>query len=138
VRGAAEVGSGASRDGDRLSILVWHYHDDDLPGPAAAVALDLRGLPPALSRGAVLTHYRIDDAHSNSFTAWQAMGAPLAPTNAQRAALLRAAELVTIDPGPTPFATDHGRTTLRFTLPRRGVSLLVLSPKPDQPAERGG
>jgi len=137
VRGPADVGSVASRDGDRLSILVWHYHDDDLPGPAAAVALDLRGLPPALSRGAVLTHYRIDDAHSNSFTAWQAMGAPLAPTNAQRAALLRAAELATIDPEPTPFATDHGRTRLRFTLPRRGVSLLVLSPKPDQPAKRG-
>ena len=84
------------RDGDRLSILVWRYHDDDLPGADAAVPLKLRGLPRAFSRGAVLTHYRIDGRHLNSFATWQAMGSPLAPADAQRAALLRAARLATI------------------------------------------
>ena len=128
VRGPADVGTVASLDGDRLSVLVWHYHDDDLPGADAAVTLKLRGLPRAFSRGAVLTHYRIDGHHSNSFAAWQAMGSPLAPTDAQRAALLDAARLATIDPRPVPVATGRGRASLAFSLPRQGVSLLVLTP----------
>jgi xylan 1,4-beta-xylosidase len=24
---------------DRLAIMVWNYHDDDVPGPAADVSL---------------------------------------------------------------------------------------------------
>lgn len=128
VRGSADIGGAASRDGDRLSILVWRYHDDDLPGADAAVPLKLRGLPRAFSRGAVLTHYRIDGRHLNSFATWQAMGSPLAPADAQRAALLRAARLATIDPGPVPVATGKGRASLAFSLPRQKVSLLVLTP----------
>ena len=34
----------ASRDG-KLCVLAWHYHDDDVPGPDAAVELALAGLP---------------------------------------------------------------------------------------------
>ena len=35
----------ASLHGGRLSILAWHHHDDDVPGPAADVELSLSGLP---------------------------------------------------------------------------------------------
>src|SRR5204863_482420 len=98
VRGDPDIGSMASMDGDTLSILVWHYHDDDVPGPDAAVTLQLRGLPQALAKGARLVHYRIDEAHSNAFAAWRAMGSPIAPSDAQRATLLKAAALATIDP----------------------------------------
>ena len=40
-----DVAALASLDGDKLCVLVWHYHDDDVPGPDAAVALTLSGLP---------------------------------------------------------------------------------------------
>jgi xylan 1,4-beta-xylosidase len=33
--------------GAKLAVLVWHYHDDDLPGPDAEVAL-AAGPPAAL------------------------------------------------------------------------------------------
>ena len=33
--------AGQPRRTNRLCIMVWHYHDDDLPGPAAAVELAL-------------------------------------------------------------------------------------------------
>ena len=42
VRGAADVGSLASLDNNSLAVLVWHYHDDDLPGPDASIRLRLR------------------------------------------------------------------------------------------------
>ena len=36
----------------RSSILVWHYHDDDVPGPEAEVQLTVEGLPVRAGRGA--------------------------------------------------------------------------------------
>ena len=42
VRGEPDVAALATLDGDRLSVLAWHYHDDDLPGPDAEVAVELR------------------------------------------------------------------------------------------------
>lgn len=130
VRGTADVGSVASLDGDTLSVLVWHYHDDDLPGPIAAVQLQLHRLPRAFAKGAVVTHYRIDASHSNSFAVWRAMGSPSGPTNAQRAVLLKAAELTTMDAGPAHLATRDRDAKVAFDLPRQGVSLLVITPAP--------
>ena len=49
VRAKPDVAALASLDGKKLCVLVWHYHDDDVPGPDAAVELSLTGLPPARS-----------------------------------------------------------------------------------------
>ena len=128
VRGAADVGSVATRDGDKLSILVWHYHDDDLAGPDAQVRLDLTHLPKAFAHGARLIHYRIDRDHSNSYAAWLAMGSPIAPSEAQRKTLIEAARLASLDPGASSIPVTRGAVRLDFVLPRQGVSLLVLTP----------
>jgi xylan 1,4-beta-xylosidase len=40
VREQPDVSAQASLDGRTLSVLVWHYHDDDVPGPEAAIALN--------------------------------------------------------------------------------------------------
>lgn len=127
VRGPADVGTVAARDGDRVSVLIWHYHDDDLAGPDAAVRLSLKGLSPALRRGARVTHYRVDRDHSNSYAAWLGMGSPLAPSDEQRAALIKAAELKTVA-GEQRLSTTGNDATLAFRLPRQGVSLLVIEP----------
>ncbi len=66
-------------DGNKLCVLVWHYHDDDVAGPDAAVELTLEGLPLANGR-AKLEHFRMDEDHSNAFTAWKRMGSPQQPT----------------------------------------------------------
>jgi len=127
VRGAADVGTVATFDGKRLAVLVWHYHDDDLPGPDAAVRLSLTGLPRGFASGATVTQYRVDRDHSNSYSAWLAMGSPIAPTNAQRAELLKAAELATVDGADRPIAVTNGGAHLDFDLPRQGVSLFVVT-----------
>lgn len=126
VRGAPDVGAIAAREGDRLTILVWHYHDDDLPGPAAQVHVDLKRLPPAFRKGARLAQFRVDRSHSNAYSAWLDMGSPDAPSDAQRAVLLAAARLATIGPQNQAIRIKRGQAGLDLTLPRQGVALIVL------------
>ena len=76
VRARPDVSALASLASNRLCVLVWHYHDDDTAGPAAAVKLALDGLPAKIEK-AQLRHFRIDDGHSDAFTVWQRMGSPL-------------------------------------------------------------
>jgi xylan 1,4-beta-xylosidase len=126
VRGTPDVGSVAAREGDRITILVWHYHDDDLAGPDAQVHVDLAHLPGAFRKGARLTQFRVDRDHSNAYAAWLAMGSPEAPNDAQRKALLKAAELATVTPAGQPVKVARGAAGIDLTLPRQGVALLVL------------
>ena len=86
-----DVAAFASFDGRKLCIMVWHYHDDDLRGPDAAIELSTAGLGKAKS--ALLTHYRIDETHSNSYAEWKRLGSPIAPNDAQYAQLEKAGKL---------------------------------------------
>ncbi len=123
VRSTPDVSALAARDGQTLSVLVWHYHDDAVPGPPAEVALTLRGLP--WKNGAArVTQYRIDETHSNSYTAWQQKGSPPTPTAAQYDALERAGQLTPFS-SPTHAPVQAGQVSASMTLPRQSVSLLV-------------
>jgi xylan 1,4-beta-xylosidase len=113
------------RDG-KVSVMVWHHHDDDVPGPDADITLKLMGLPQG-ERRVLLEHFRIDRDHGNAFEAWKHMGSPQAPTAEQRAELERASDLTLLDT-PGWVRSEEGKLTVRFRLPRQGVSLLVLGP----------
>ncbi|HZJ14021.1 MAG TPA: hypothetical protein VFD27_03180 [Chthoniobacteraceae bacterium] len=119
VRTKPDVAALASFDGKKLCILAWHYHDDDLPGSSAAVELALNGFP---TRSARMQHFRIDAEHSNSFEAWKRIGSPPQPTSEQYATLESAGQLALLKPAEEVNATN----AIRFTLPRQGVSLLVI------------
>ena len=127
VRDQADVGVQASLEGDRLSVMVWHYHDDDIPGPDAAVNVSLQNLPKRFAKGAKLTHFRVDKEHSNSYAAWLKMGSPIAPSQSQRDQLLKAAELTSLKDGPQSINIERNAASLNFSLPRQGISLLVLT-----------
>jgi xylan 1,4-beta-xylosidase len=124
VRERPDVAALASRDGRRATVIAWHYHDDDVPGPAARVSLAIEGLGIARG-GAKLRHYRVDTDRSNPYTVWQQMGAPQTPSPAQYGQLEHASELASL-PGPTRVDVVDGRATLVFTLPRQAVSLVVV------------
>jgi xylan 1,4-beta-xylosidase len=122
VRDQPDVSALASLNGNKVRVLAWHYHDDDLPGPEASVRLTIQGLPPVERVG--FDHYRIDNSHSNAFEAWKRMGSPEQPTAEQYAQLERAGHLTALhDTQIVPL--DHGSVLVAFTLPRQAVSLLV-------------
>jgi len=125
VRATPDVGVLASRAPGQVAMMVWHYHDDDVSGPDAAVTLALTGLPAGVGN-ATVTHYRIDQQHSNGYAEWLRMGSPIAPDPAQYAAMQHASELATLPLSPATLGLSGGKATLAFTLPRQGVSLLVV------------
>jgi xylan 1,4-beta-xylosidase len=125
VRGDPDVGALASRDAKRLAIMAWHYHDDDIAGPDAAVEFVAEGIPVNVTN-ARLTHHRIDEKHSNAFAEWKRMGSPIAPNREQYAAMQKASELARLADSPSNVAITKGAATLRFSLPRQAVSLVVL------------
>lgn len=125
VRDDPDVGTLASRDDHQLAIMIWHYHDDDIPGPDASVTLDITGLP-ADATQATLTHFRVDHYHSNAYDAWKRMGAPIAPNRGQYTALDQESELTPLSDSPTSIPLQDGAASLHFPLPRQGVSLVIL------------
>ncbi|HET7538103.1 MAG TPA: beta-xylosidase [Candidatus Didemnitutus sp.] len=125
VREEPDVAALASRGAKSIAVMVWHYHDDDVPGPDAAVHFTVAGLPANLST-TKLTHYRIDQNHSNPYGEWLRMGSPIAPDPKQYAALQKASDLATLSDAPAFLNVTSGKATLDFTLPRQGVSLLVI------------
>src|SRR5262249_55591042 len=82
VRDKPDVAALASLDAGKLCVMAWHYHDDDVPGPAAAAEVTITGLPAKLGE-AKLTQFRIDGEHSNAFAAWKKMDSPPKPTPEQ-------------------------------------------------------
>jgi len=74
---------------------------------------------------ALLRHYRIDETHSNSWTAWKKMGSPQRPSAEQYQVLEAAGQLELLE-SPRWVSTGKGRVAVEFDLPRQGVSLVQL------------
>ncbi|MCY2990451.1 MAG: beta-xylosidase [Planctomycetota bacterium] len=122
VREKPDVSALAARSGKRITVLVWHYHDDDVPGASAGITLDLTGAPDGSPK---ITRTLIDEGHSNAFTAWLAMGSPQSPTVDQIRELERASQLVHATGMPEVRSAD-GHCQITFSLARKGVTLLEL------------
>jgi len=122
VRGAADVDAFAVRTDRAVSVTVWNYHDDDVPGPDAKVQIDISGLKDGPG---VLLHYRIDETHSNAWTVWKKMGSPQHPSAAQYAELEAAGQLQEMEPSRTAVVKG-GKISLEITLSREALSLLNL------------
>jgi len=124
VRAAPDVSALAARSSRSATVLVWNYHDDDVPAPAAPIQLSLEGLP---AGRATLAHHRIDESHSNSYAAWLRMGSPQTPTPAQYAELEKASELQELTPAREVTIGRDGRVTEAFDLPRKSVSFVKVT-----------
>jgi xylan 1,4-beta-xylosidase len=126
VRGNPDVAAFASLDSGakKLSVMIWHYHDDDVSGGDADVTLAISGIPTHLSE-TKLTHFRIDEHHSNSYGAWKRMGSPIAPNERRYAELEAASRLTVLTNAPASVRANAGEVNLKFSLPRQGVSLLA-------------
>ena len=120
VRDQPDINAIATRGEHDVEVLIWNYHDDDLAVPDAPLELTITGLP---ASAGLLEHFRIDNAHSNSFTLWEEMGSPEPPSPKQEEKLKDAGQLRTLG-SPAWIKFDNGRAHLKFSLPRQAVSLV--------------
>ena len=124
VRGAPDISALAARSPRSATVLIWNYHDDDLPAPAAPIRLSVEGLP---AGRATVTHHRIDEEHSNSYAVWLKMGSPQKPTPSQLAELEKASELQELTPARQMTIGRDGRAAMEFDLPRKSVSFVKVT-----------
>jgi xylan 1,4-beta-xylosidase len=120
-----DVDALATKSERGAAIMLWNYHDDDRPAPAAEVQVNVLGIPPDVKK-VLLQHYRIDDNHSNSYSVWKAMGSPQAPTSEQYAQLKKAGQLELLN-SPQWLDVSSGGVTISTVLPRQATSVMRLT-----------
>jgi xylan 1,4-beta-xylosidase len=124
VRQAPDVDAFATKGLRESAVLVWNYHDDDLPAESAKVRVTIAGIPAGVKR-VLLKHYRIDDTHSNAYTVWKQMNSPQSPTAEQYGHLRKAGQLELLT-APKWLDVDDGKVVIETELPRQATSLLHL------------
>jgi xylan 1,4-beta-xylosidase len=120
-----DVLAAKSEDG-AVTALVWRHDDDQHRGQQAGrpVRVTIRGL----DAGPVLVRqWRIDSAHGNTYQAWQALGAPDYPSQAEIEQVADAGRLRLFEPERLELPSD-GEVVLDLSLPLPSVSLLELIP----------
>jgi xylan 1,4-beta-xylosidase len=122
VTQSPDVDAIATRADREAAVMLWNYHDDDLPAPGTDVQVTIVGIPSEVKK-VLLEHYRIDDTHSNSYTVWKAMGSPQAPTPEQYARLKEAGQLELLS-APQWLDASEGKVTIGTNLPRQATSLM--------------
>lgn len=112
---AADVLVTRRQDGT-VVIAAWNLVEPGAGGPNRTVEFDVKGV----GADARATVRRVDAAHGDTLDAWKKMGSPQYPTQAQIAALRKAAGI-----GPPQAQTLHG-SRLTLTLPSMGLALIEI------------
>jgi L-iduronidase len=127
---------------NQVAILVYRYTDDYNvhSSSPATINLSLKYLP---FPGGKIAHYRIDQNHSNTYDKWLELGSPKVPTDDNVQELRKIQELGLCKPDlyrdsekgiecqPTSVF-DNNKASLKFPLPSPGVSLILISKKPER------
>jgi len=125
VRGHPDVNAIATRREREITILVWNYHDDDVPAIATLVKLSVTGMPPAVKQ-TIVEHFRIDNNHSNALTEWQRLGSPTNPSADEYRRLEDSGQLQQLT-SPQWRKVTGGQIRFEFALPRQALSLLRIT-----------
>jgi xylan 1,4-beta-xylosidase len=116
-----------SRAGRTVQILLWRHADDQYATDAGETNVSLRVERLSFGGDVRVSHTRIDARHSNSHTAWRALGSPQDPSEDQLRAIRDRQGLEPI--GAEQTATvRNGALSLRVALPLPSVSLVEIAP----------
>ena len=125
VRNEPDVNVIAGRKEHELAALIWNYHDNDVLAEPAEINFKIDGLPVDSAR-ALVEHFRVDETHSNSFTAWKEMGSPQSLTPQQQQRLQDEGQLKLLT-SPQWMYVENGSISVTFILPREAMSLVRIT-----------
>jgi xylan 1,4-beta-xylosidase len=124
IRHEPDIDVLATATDDSVQAVIWNYHDNMVESAPAKVRLSMK-VSAAMGAQVKLRHWRVDDAHSNAYTKWLAMGSPQQPSAAQTTELKKAMELELLEP-QREVAVKNGAVEVDFELPRYAVSLVEI------------
>ena len=120
-----DVMAASSSTGDEVQIIVYNQYKTPATTGTDSVTLTVNNLPAALSGKSVyVTHFGVDETHSNPYSVWSSQSKPTAPTEAQWQAMRAAQHLALIEPVSKTTVTTSYSTT--FTLAKQGAALIIL------------
>lgn len=125
VRQQPDIDTLATSTHGMAAVMLWNYCDEDVPGLATGVHVNIQGINPSAHR-VLVQQYRIDDEHSNAYTAWLHMGSPQKPTPEQYTKLQAAGQLALFG-SPQWMTPIHGQIKMQIHLPRQSISLLRIT-----------
>lgn len=105
------------RSDGSLAIAVWNLYPPDHPGSSKTFDLEF----PGLSKNGRAMVSRVDQDHSNTRAAYDRLGQPRYPTEAQVKEINR--ETALLAPQPVPIKNGH----LSLNVPPNGFALLEIS-----------
>lgn len=123
VRAQRDIYALASKDERSIMVMVWNYHDNDLPSDANDVILQLNNIG---NKKVLVEHFRVDQQFSNSFEKWKEVGRPQQVTNEQFKLLEQSGQLAMMN-SPEWKQTEKGFLNINFMLPAQAVSLVRIS-----------
>jgi hypothetical protein len=117
-----------SASGDELQVVVYNFFATLNTTGSDDVTVTVNNLPAALAGKEVfVTHFRVDETHSNPYSVWTSQGSPTNPTEDQWRAMRQAQHLALLQ--PVSKATVSNTYTASFSMPRQAGSLLVVGLK---------
>ncbi|HLF32799.1 MAG TPA: hypothetical protein VI583_01100 [Cyclobacteriaceae bacterium] len=123
----------ASRNGDKIQVMVYNFNQDVNDRNTHNVELSVT-VP--VSGPYKLTHYRIDENHSNAYSIWKSLGKPFVPDisqmkkirSKQGLELYEPVKVISpVSPG-NPDNPDNPVIKVLLDMPHHSVSLLIFEP----------
>ena len=110
----------ATRSGNKIQVMIYNYNENVDDREIKKVQLSVT-LP---SGSYKLTHYRIDENHSNAYTIWKKMGRPYNPNEAQLKQIKDRQGLELLE-AEKVIKVKNNKATIPVEMPHHSVSLLV-------------
>jgi len=118
----SDLGAIAAKEKNAATVMIWNYNDNDIQAPDEEFSMELTNVP---SEKVVISEYRIDKDHSNSYEVWKKMGSPQNPTEEQLSELENAGHLQLMR-NPDTQKISSGRLFIHDSLPRQTVTLFKI------------
>ena len=124
VRGdQRDINAFASVNKNELGVMVWNYHDLNVISPQQKVRLTINNVP---ANEVHVSHYRIDQEHSNSYRAWLKMNSPQEVTDEQYASLEKTGQLEEVEHIESMIVKD-GVLTIYVDMEGQAVSFFEIT-----------
>jgi xylan 1,4-beta-xylosidase len=123
VKENPDISAIASINGNKLYLLLWYYHDDDMTGQTAKIQLKMQNLP-VLNGKAALRSYLVDKSNGNAYTKWLKLGSPQMPSKKQYLEMEESSQLVE-NKLKNRLKIKNSQLELEVEIERQGVMLLI-------------